>query len=75
MNDLDQNRIRRLENQVNAVITQLRCTNADLMELFDEIYSCYDPDAPRAIELARQAESIRVRIQALATLTPREVRY
>ncbi|BAU09683.1 hypothetical protein LEP3755_01560 [Leptolyngbya sp. NIES-3755] len=75
MDDLLANRIRRLENQVNAVVTQLSRTNTDLIELYGELHNCYDPDSSRAIELEKKIEIIQIRIQALSTLTPREVRY
>lgn len=71
MTDLEINRLRRIENQVCAIAVQLALTTADLAEVFDELYYCYDADSPRAVELQRRAQAIRTRVESLRSLTPR----
>ncbi|BAS56057.1 hypothetical protein NIES2135_46440 [Leptolyngbya boryana NIES-2135] len=70
MNDLERNRIRRLENHVSILITQLAITNTDLWHVVGELYTLYDPSHPRAIELSKKQLSIGNRIEAIRSLNP-----
>lgn len=70
MNEFEQNRFRKFENKVNILLVQLSLTNADLVELYNEIYNLYDPDHPRASEIERKVRSIQNRIEAMRSLSP-----
>ena len=74
MNDLEQNRIRRIENQVNAITANLIQTDRDLATLYEILSDAYDPDSADAMKIDRVRQKIERRINALNTLTPRETR-
>ncbi len=68
MNDLEQNRIQRLENQVNILTAQLIQTNRDLARIHVLIGVMNEDNS---IEWKRMGNAIFGRIEALETLKPR----
>lgn len=72
MNDLEKNRIQRIENQMNALTPQIVETNRDLLKLYEMLGDAYDPDSKDAQKIARLSIRIQRRIEALRTITPRD---
>lgn len=72
MNDLEQERMRRLENHVNALTVQIRLANIDLCDLSEEIADWYDRNSPRSEGFRQKAIAIQARIEALNSLTSRD---
>lgn len=72
MNDLEINRIRRLENQVNALTQQLMQANEDIVRLHVLLGELTANESPG---WQRLGQCIEARILALRSLTPRERRY